>query len=357
MALNAFLLDPRQTKNTSWRWYDESLLNCCVPLETVRHTGITLPTFACLAKCQGVKVKVHYAQDASLETFREAVKMACVDDEHDAQDDDSDENCNNHLQHVLVVSYDRRTLQQTGEGHFSPIGAYDVASDAVLILDTARFKYGVHWVRVPLLYEAMQSVDHDTGKSRGFVMLSHQRECDDHDATSTGSLESLPVSVLLRSTMEQASIRRHYKKYLLEKKAIDEHSRITWEDVLQYWTDGIDASRVWTLIKLRSKPTPDEGELIDLINSVRALIAKLLPAATPRFESQQCCSCGPHDLRTLDLRAKEVLFIVYLASLPEHERREIVASNSVEASGAAREQLMAEAKLLQIAIETSDEVD
>lgn len=40
----------------------------------------------------------------------------------------------------LVVSYSRKELLQTGDGHFSPIGAYDVASDMVLVLDTARFK-------------------------------------------------------------------------------------------------------------------------------------------------------------------------------------------------------------------------
>lgn len=33
-------------------------------------------------------------------------------------------------------------LKQTGQGHFSPVAAHDPISDSVLILDTARFKYG-----------------------------------------------------------------------------------------------------------------------------------------------------------------------------------------------------------------------
>ena len=42
---------------------------------------------------------------------------------------------------VVIVGYDRRALGQTGEGHFSPIGGYDPASDLALVLDVARFKY------------------------------------------------------------------------------------------------------------------------------------------------------------------------------------------------------------------------
>ena len=41
---------------------------------------------------------------------------------------------------VVVVSYSRKLLGQTGDGHYSPIGGYHRASDHVLILDVARFK-------------------------------------------------------------------------------------------------------------------------------------------------------------------------------------------------------------------------
>ena len=41
---------------------------------------------------------------------------------------------------VVVVSYSRKQLGQTGDGHYSPIGGYHRASDQVLILDVARFK-------------------------------------------------------------------------------------------------------------------------------------------------------------------------------------------------------------------------
>ena len=41
---------------------------------------------------------------------------------------------------ILVVSYSRKTLRQTGDGHFSPIGGYDPDTNSVLVLDVARFK-------------------------------------------------------------------------------------------------------------------------------------------------------------------------------------------------------------------------
>ena len=45
---------------------------------------------------------------------------------------------------LLVCSYDRGTLGQTGSGHFSPIGANDQQTDKVLLLDVARFKPPTH---------------------------------------------------------------------------------------------------------------------------------------------------------------------------------------------------------------------
>jgi len=47
---------------------------------------------------------------------------------------------------VLIASYDRASLGQTGNGHFSPIGGYHMERDLVLVLDVARFKYPPHWV-------------------------------------------------------------------------------------------------------------------------------------------------------------------------------------------------------------------
>jgi hypothetical protein len=63
-------------------------------------------------------------------------------------------------------------LKQTGTGHFSPLAGYHAASDSVLIMDVARFKYPPHWVTVAQLWHAMADyVDSVTGKARGYVVL------------------------------------------------------------------------------------------------------------------------------------------------------------------------------------------
>ena len=51
----------------------------------------------------------------------------------------------------------------SGTGHFSPLAGYDEEEDMVLILDTARFKYPPHWIKLELLLEAMKEQDPDSG--------------------------------------------------------------------------------------------------------------------------------------------------------------------------------------------------
>jgi len=58
-------------------------------------------------------------------------------------------------------------MLQTGAGHFSPIGGYHAGQDMALILDVACFKYPPHWVALPLLWEAMNTIDESTGLSGG----------------------------------------------------------------------------------------------------------------------------------------------------------------------------------------------
>lgn len=91
----------------------------------------------------------------TLEEFREAIAQVCSSGEEH-----------------LIVSYARKLFQQTGDGHYSPIGGYHATRDLALILDVARFKYPPHWVPVPLLYEAMALMDPATNQPRGFMRLS-----------------------------------------------------------------------------------------------------------------------------------------------------------------------------------------
>ncbi|CAI5442711.1 unnamed protein product [Caenorhabditis angaria] len=156
MVLNALEVDPEQVWKAPWRFYHESMLDCCVPLENVKKTGITLNQFHCLATCNRLKSTLNIGEDS--EDFLQNFRKILIDSVK------SDNN-------VIVASYDRAVLGQTGSGHFSPLAAYDPDSDQVLIMDVARFKYPPHWVKLEHLHKAMLSIDRATRKPRGFVQL------------------------------------------------------------------------------------------------------------------------------------------------------------------------------------------
>lgn len=59
----------------------------------------------------------------------------------------------------VLVNYDRKGLGQQGGGHFSPLGAYDAATDSFLILDVAKYKYPPVWVGAATLFAAMGTAD------------------------------------------------------------------------------------------------------------------------------------------------------------------------------------------------------
>ena len=155
MVLNSLAIDPRRPWKGSWRIFHEQMLDCCIPLETVQKEGITMSQAACLARCNGAEAQEFPFGSVTESEFRDMVK----------------ESCSTSTFH-LIVSYSRKHFLQTGDVHFSPIGGYSPTYDAVLILDTARFKYPPHWVPLPQLYEAMKYVDPTTQLSRGFLKVT-----------------------------------------------------------------------------------------------------------------------------------------------------------------------------------------
>ncbi|KAL8542145.1 hypothetical protein ACS0TY_003124 [Phlomoides rotata] len=127
MVLNALSIDPCRKWKGPWRWFDESMLDWCEPLEKVKVEGISFGKVICLANCAGANVEAFRTNHTSIHKFRKYV-MACS----------TSDNCH------LISSYDTRAFKQTGIGHFTPIGGYHAQSDMVLILDVARFKYPPH---------------------------------------------------------------------------------------------------------------------------------------------------------------------------------------------------------------------
>jgi glutathione gamma-glutamylcysteinyltransferase len=153
VALNALGIDPGRLWKGPWRWFSEELLDCCVPLTEVQRRGLDVEELACLARCNGADVQLVRGDAGNLDAFRAAIASAAGGDG------------------VLVVSYDRSALGQTGSGHFSPVGGHHAVRDLALILDVARFKYPPHWVSVERLWRATHPVDPSTGRARGWLVI------------------------------------------------------------------------------------------------------------------------------------------------------------------------------------------
>ena len=352
IVLNALAVDPRRKWKGPWRWYDEHMLNCCIDLEEVKTTGITLSTFICLARCQGVSVQGQYASECTIDRFRDAIRQSCIEEADDAD-----------IQHkFLVVSYNRSVLSQTGAGHFSPVAAYDPQSDSVLILDTARFKYGAHWVSVPLLFESMQKIDPDTNKSRGFVLLSTKDSMD------------LLESILFRTKQSHKDLWQKYEDYL-NSLSNDSNYTPTLDEVYSYWTQN-GQNLLYASALLIPQYLPIDLEVQKQVKNIVTILSKLIQnhpklVSLHAHELEQRCetfqtneikcstnpdkSCGG-DSTSIPIGCAESIFIIYLASFKdEKDRLDIIKSyiGEDEAKYACQyplRQILAEAELIKLAM-------
>jgi glutathione gamma-glutamylcysteinyltransferase len=159
-VLNALEIDPGRVWKGPWRFFGEELLICCKSLELAAAEGLTLAEVACLAQCNGAQVQMVRAEPDGLAAFRAALLASLRAPAGP----------------FVVVNYDRAALGQTGSGHFSPLAAWHQASDQVLILDVARFKYPPHWVPLSRLWTAMQGLDGATAQPRGYLLMERAGE-------------------------------------------------------------------------------------------------------------------------------------------------------------------------------------
>ncbi|GAA6034677.1 hypothetical protein JCM8097_001112 [Rhodosporidiobolus ruineniae] len=206
--LNALEVDPQRKWRGAWRWYDQSMLDCCRPLTDVASVGLTLSEFTCLAQCNGLR-----ARRVSPLLDSPSLPSSSPTPSSSSSDPAREEGLakfRGDLRHVakgngaMAYSYSRKTLGQTGDGHFSPIGGYCEGEDMVLILDVARFKYPSYWVPVPLAYDAMFPVDKATGQPRGYVMLEVGQGHEPGSLSAPLSLTSLTLNKSSWSTLSQS---------------------------------------------------------------------------------------------------------------------------------------------------------
>ena len=177
MVLNTLnIVDRTQVVKHNVRYLTERNLDVHKPLEVVRKSGITFDEFQCMAAMNGASVAAKRAESRTFAEFERDVRSVTMSPS---------------LKEALVLTFSRRSLGQTGDGHFSPLAALHPSRGLCLVLDTARFKYPPYWVEMSALWESMLSHDAETGRSRGWFLLSKHH--------------TPPVTRLARSTIPWGS--------------------------------------------------------------------------------------------------------------------------------------------------------
>ncbi|KAE8816036.1 Glutathione gamma-glutamylcysteinyltransferase 1 [Hordeum vulgare] len=66
VVLNTLAIDPGRSWKGPWRWFDESMLDCCEPHQKVKDEGITFGKVVCLAHCTGARVQSFRADQTTI---------------------------------------------------------------------------------------------------------------------------------------------------------------------------------------------------------------------------------------------------------------------------------------------------
>ena len=132
------------------------------PQKVVHAQGLTMPQVAAALSCWacvGLEV-VHANQTSPSQFVAHAKEILSTPD-----------TINGTLPSTILLNYLHSGVGEVGGGHFSPVAAYDDASDRFLVLDVARYKYPAVWVPSATLFDAMATVDSTSGLFRGYLVL------------------------------------------------------------------------------------------------------------------------------------------------------------------------------------------
>lgn len=237
MALNALGIDPGRVWRGPWRWFSEELLDCCTPLERVQRQGISIEELACLARCNGANAVIARSDAGGAAALRQAVRLATTSGER-----------------VLIASYSRSSLEQTGVGHYSPIGGYHAGHDLALVLDVARFKYPPYWVKLDALAAAMQELDADTGRARGWVLLE-RRGAPSAVARFLVCPEGMAVKAILARLLE------------LHREAVQREVPATLAALLALEARLVEQSGIQQAVRFRPPQTSEHRQLLEELSA------------------------------------------------------------------------------------------
>ena len=120
--------------------------------------GLSLKTLKQMLEVYSAKASLHHADKrpaAGIRSFRSTVTRVL-----------------NETARFVVVNFRGESMGAPTGGHISPLGAYDVKSDSVLILDVYGLENSWYWAPVDHLYHAMATLDN--GIARGWLIVEDQ---------------------------------------------------------------------------------------------------------------------------------------------------------------------------------------
>lgn len=135
--------------------YFNPQVNAIITRDMTLEIGQTLDEAAMVMAAHGVTARAYHAGETSLAEFRRIAKANM-----------------SQRNNFIAVNYRRNYVGQPPGSHFSPLAAYDDATDSFLILDVARYKFPPVWVSAADLFAAMNTVDSVSNRTRGFLVVS-----------------------------------------------------------------------------------------------------------------------------------------------------------------------------------------
>lgn len=138
MVLNALQAPNRAIYNQE-NFFSSNVKNVVSPA-TAHQRGMSLTELSAALQKHGANTTPIYGNKLSLSAFRSML-----------------ENNLSQPNRYLIALFSRPLVHEVGNGHFSPIAAYDAKSDSVLLMDVAQFKYPPHWIKIASLWQAIRN--------------------------------------------------------------------------------------------------------------------------------------------------------------------------------------------------------
>lgn len=105
------------------------------------------------------KVEVHHVENASPGTVKK-IESVLIANEKSGKN-------------LIIANFNQQAFTDDADvGHIAPVGAYDVASKKVLILDPDRAYYEPYWVSLKAFVGAMATRDSSSKLNRGLITIS-----------------------------------------------------------------------------------------------------------------------------------------------------------------------------------------